>query len=98
MYIECKEAAEDRGEARIGWVTFSKSGRSVYYQDQRFQRIKGGGVAGNYFESETGVEYWISGVKESGTNRHWAGGGPVWIDEDARSEYEKVVAGQGSAA
>ncbi len=33
MYIECKEAAEDRGEARIGWVTFSKSGRSVYYQD-----------------------------------------------------------------
>ena len=92
MYVESKSAAGDRGEARIGWVTFSKTGRSIYYQGRRFQRIKGGGIAGNYFESETGEEYWISGVKKSDTNRHWAGGGPIEVDEDARAEYEKVVA------
>ena len=93
MYIECKAMAGDSGAARIGWVTFSKSGLSVYYQGKRFERLKGQGVSGNFFETETGDEYWISGVKKSGTNRHWAGSGPIHIDEDARSEYESVVAG-----
>ena len=91
MYVEAKSEAGDRGEARIGWVTFSKTGRSIYYRGKRFQRIKGGGAAGNYFEAETGDEYWISGIKKAGTNRHWAGGGPIEIDEDARDEYNKVV-------
>lgn len=93
MYIEAKSGATDRGAARIGWVTFSKTGRSVYYQGKRYQRIKGGGADGNYFDDETGDEYWISGVKKSGTDRHWAGGGPVHVDEDAREAYEKLVAG-----
>jgi hypothetical protein len=92
MYVEAKESANDRGDARIGWVTFSKSGRSIYYRGKKFQRIKGGGVSGNYFEVESGDEYWISGVKKSGSNRHWAGGGSIHVDEDARNEYEKVVA------
>ncbi len=92
MYVECKEAAGDSGEARIGWVTFSKTGRSIYYRGKRFQRLKGQGARGNYFESETGEEYWVSGVKKSGTNRHWAGSGPIHVDEDARDEYESVVA------
>ena len=93
MYIENKSEAGDRGEARIGWVTFSKTGRSIYYRDKCFQRIKGGGVAGNYFDSETGDEYWISGVKKTGTNRHWAGGGDVLVDEDAKVEYDKIAVG-----
>ena len=92
MYLESKEQAGNRGEARIGWVTFSKTGRSIYYKGSRFQRLKGGGVSGNYFEVDTGTEYWISGVKKDGQDRHWAGGGPVEIDEDARIEYAKVVA------
>ena len=91
MYVENKSKAGDRGEARIGWVTFSKTGRSIYYRGMRFQRLKGGGVSGNFFDSETGDEYWISGVKKSATNRHWAGGGEIQVNEDAQSEYEKIV-------
>ena len=91
MYVENKSEAGDRGEARVGWVTFSKTGRSIYYAGKRFQRIKGGGVAGNYIDVETGDEYWISGVKKEATNRHWAGGGEIQIDEDAESEYKKVI-------
>ena len=91
MYVENKTEAGDCGEARIGWVTFSKTGRSIYYRGKRFQRLKGGGISGNYFDSETGDEYWISGVKKAGTNRHWAGGGEIQIDDDARSEYEKII-------
>lgn len=91
MYVENKQDAGGRGTARIGWVTFSKSGRSIYYRGMSLQRIKGGGVAGNYFDEATGDEYWVSGVKKTGTNRHWAGGGEVTIDEDAKAEYEKFV-------
>ena len=93
MYLESKEEAGHSGEARIGWVTFSRSGRSIYYQGRCFQRLKGGGISGNYIEVDTGVEYWISGVKKDGADRHWAGGGPVEVDEDAYEEYAKVVAG-----
>ena len=90
MYIELKTGHNGDGPARIGRVTFSKSGRSVYYRGKRFARIRGGGAAGNYYEVESGDEYWISGVKRDGTDRHWAGSGPVDIDADARAGYERL--------
>jgi hypothetical protein len=91
MYVEAKSGAGDRGPARIGWVTFSKTGLSIYYNGQCFKRMKGGGISGNYAEEMSGDEYWISGIKKTGGNRHWAGGGPVHVDEDAREEYAKSV-------
>jgi hypothetical protein len=36
---------------------------------------------------ETGDEYWISGVKKDGRDRHWAGSGIVSIEASAVSEY-----------
>ena len=93
MYIEQKSGfANDDGPARIGWVTFSKTERTIYHNDRAFQRIKGGGIAGNYVELETGDEYWISGVKATGSNRHIWGSGKVPIDADAIDEYKKIRA------
>jgi hypothetical protein len=40
MYIECK-AGGLNGPARIGRVTFSKAGRTLYYRGQSFQSLKG---------------------------------------------------------
>jgi hypothetical protein len=62
MYVECK-AGELIGAARIGRVTFSRTGRTLYYRGQRFQRLKGAGFKSNYFDVETGEDYWISGPK-----------------------------------
>ncbi len=90
MYLEQKSGFNDNGPARIGRVSFSKSGRSVYYDGRRFERIKGGGSSGNFEEVETGDEYWISGIKRDGSDRHWAGSGQVEIDEDVRAEYEAL--------
>ena len=91
MYIEQKSGfANDNGPARIGWVTFSKTEKTIYYDDRAFQRMKGGGIAGNYFETETGDEYWISGLKTSGSNRHIWGGGDIAVDDDALEEFEKI--------
>lgn len=47
MYIESK-AGGLTGPARIGRVTFSKSGTTIYYQGKAFQSLRGGGFKSNY--------------------------------------------------
>ena len=95
MYIELKQADHnDNGPARIGRVTFSKTGRTIYYKGKAFRSLKGSGICANYFDVETGEEYWISGPKKNGEDRHWAGSGKVEIDEDVRDEYLRDVRGE----
>jgi hypothetical protein len=84
MYIELK-GDSIVGPARIGWVTFSKSGESIDYNGHRFGKISGGGFKGNYFDTETHEEYWISGCKKDGTDALYST--TVEIDPDAREEY-----------
>lgn len=90
MYIENKEVYIDGVNAHIGWVEFSKTGKTVKYKGLEFQKIKGGGVRGNYYETTSGTEYWISGVKKRGSNIHWAEGAKLVIDDDALEEYRKI--------
>lgn len=91
MYIEPKDDDSVLGGARIGWVRFSKSGKSVYYQGLRLERIAGGGIRGNYFDVESGNEYWVSGVKAKGDNRHPSETRvDVKIDEDALEAYNAI--------
>jgi hypothetical protein len=71
MYVENKDGDIDGVPGRIGWVTFSQSGRSVYYRGRMLKRAKGGGISGNFYDEATGQEYWISGVKKAGSNQHW---------------------------
>ena len=91
MYVELKSGHGDNGPAWIGRVTFSKSGRSSFYRGRELIHIKGG-TSGNYMDVQTREECWVSGVKENGSNRHWAGSGPIQIDDDVRAEYEALTA------
>ena len=77
-YIELKSGYNDDGPAWIGHVQESKSGRTVYFNDHAFQNRRG--EYSNYIDIETGEEYWISGVKKNGEDRHWAGSGKITID------------------
>ena len=90
MYVENKEGDIDGADARIGWVTFSKTGRTVYYRGRALQRAKGQGILGNFFDTESGEEYWVSGVKKRGSNAHWAESVTVAVDSDAQDEYERI--------
>jgi hypothetical protein len=90
-YVELKTGFHDDGPASISWVTFSKTGRTIYYRGRALQRIIRGGIGSNHRDTETGDEYWISGVKKDGQDRHCAGKGRVDVDEDAREEYERVT-------
>ena len=79
MYIECKDDGLSRA-ARIGRVTFSRSGQSVYYRGRRFETLGGRGYKANYFDVATGSEYWISGCKKRGGDRLYPG--LIEIDSD----------------
>jgi hypothetical protein len=84
MYIEFKGEGLE-GPARIGRVTFSQTGKSIYYRGKQFQSLGGRGFKANYFDVATGDQYWISGCKKRGGDRLY--GGTVPIDEDVREEY-----------
>ncbi len=90
MFLENKKGDIDGYKARIGWVSFSKSGNTVYYRDKKLSRIKGGGVRGNYCCNQTGHEYWISGVRKQGDNLHHAGATTFHVDADALDEYNAL--------
>ena len=86
MYIESK-AGGLTGPARIGRVTFSKTGATLYYKGQSFQSLKGYGFKSNYRELESRDEYWISGPRRDGADGLYKSNVRVPIDEDVREEY-----------
>jgi hypothetical protein len=86
MYIE-RKAESLNGPARIGRVTFSKTGRTLEYKGRKFAKSKSG-YKWNHFDEETGDEYWISGPRRDGRDRLYPQSSlPVEIDEDVREEY-----------
>ena len=88
MYVELKSGYSDDGPAWIGKAFFSKTGRSLYFNGLAF--AKGSRVGGNYYEVLNVEYYWISGIKKSGTNRHWAGHGKIKIDKNVIDEYLEI--------
>ena len=92
MYIEDKSLGLE-GEARIGRVYFSKTGKTLYYKGRRFRSLKGMGFKANYIDVKNGDEFWISGPKKDRNDRLYGGQLGVEIDEDAKDEYFKLVNG-----
>ncbi len=107
MYMECKgggyqldqfgnqtvAAGGLHGSARIGRVTFSRTGATLHYQGKSFQSRKGAGFKANYYCLETGEQYWISGPRRDGVDRLYKSDWPVEIDEDVREEYWTEIRG-----
>ena len=86
MYIESK-AGGLVGPARIGRVTFSKTGATLHYAGKSFQSLKGSGFKSNYYEVESGKPYWISGPRRDGQDSLCATNVAPQVDEDVRDEY-----------
>jgi hypothetical protein len=90
MYLENKSNGH-KGSAGIGFVEFSKSGQTVYFNGKALKKLKNTGISGNHFDIETGEEYWVSGIKKNGQDRHWCGSGKIMIDKSSIDEYLKLV-------
>ena len=85
MYIEFKGDGLV-GPARIGRVSFYKTGRNLHYKDKSFKSTKNA-LKANFYEVQSGERYWISGPRKDGEDRLYAGGDIVEIDADVREEY-----------
>ncbi len=90
MYIEKLGGLRSRG-GRIGRVYFSQSRRTLHYEGRALQSLKGGGYKANYFDTETGTQYWISGPKRDGNDPLYPG--VVEIDDDVNEEYWLTIRG-----
>src|SRR5258708_1864015 len=84
MYLQYKGDSL-AGTARIGRVTFSKTGKTVYYGGKSLQTLSGQGYKANFFDVETGERYRISGPQKNGQDTLYPG--VVEIDEAVREEY-----------
>ncbi len=91
IYVELKTGYNDNGPAWIGKGFFSKTSQTIYFNGQVFK--KGNGISGNHFDLKNGNEYWISGVKKNGTDRHVNGSGIIQIDESIIGEYLNLIGG-----
>jgi hypothetical protein len=87
-YMELKSGYNDNGPAWIGYVEFSKSGKTIYFNDHAFS---GNGHGGSH-DIETGEIYWITGIKKNGNSRHIYGRGRIQIEDRAIEEYEAITA------
>ena len=90
MYIENKSEGHS-GSAWIGYTEFSKSGQTIYFDNKALKKLKTTGISGNHFDIESGEEYWVSGVKKNGEDRHKYGGGKVMLDKNCIEEYLKFI-------
>lgn len=93
MYIENKSGGLTGGEARIGRVTFSKTGRTLYYRGKEFRSLKGTGYKSNYYDVETGDRYWISGPRKDGADELYGKIDQAEIDDDVCEEYWRDIRG-----
>lgn len=87
MYIEEKPGLANH--ARIGRVTFSATRKTIYYRGRKLQSLNGSGYKANYYNVESGLEYWISNCKRDGNDTLYPG--TIEIDDDARHEYWKTI-------
>jgi hypothetical protein len=83
MWIEPK-VADLAGPARIGRVTYSKSRASISYRGQGFKA--------NYFDVDTGDEYWISGCHRDGMDALYST--TAEVDDDVLEEYWVGIRGR----
>lgn len=90
-YIELKSGFSHYGPAWIGLVSFSKSGKTLYFDGKAFQRIGSDRMRGNYYEIQSGDEYWISGVKKNQSDRHVYGNGKTFVEKRVLSDYLKII-------
>ena len=90
-YLELKSGFSDNGPAWIGLVSFSKSGKTIYFDGKAFQRIGSDRINGNFYDIESGDEYWISGVKKDMTDRHKFGGGKIFVEKRILNDYLSII-------
>jgi hypothetical protein len=89
LYIELKTGFDiDKGPARITRVSFSKSGRTVYFHGRSLRHWRS--FDANHVDVETGETFWISGPERDRTDRR-SSNVPVEIDPEIAHAYQAFL-------
>ena len=93
MYIEDKSGGLT-GPGRIGLVQFSKTGATLHYGGRSFRGLKGEGFKANYFDVDSGDQFWISGPRRDGSDGLYGRiTQPEDVDADVAETYWREVRG-----
>lgn len=97
MYVQLKTGYDtDAGPAWIGWVRFTRSWRTAYFQGRTLHRVTGTARANsdsNFYDVQTHEEFWISGPKRDQTDARYRHGKSV-VEDDARAAYDAFLGGK----
>ncbi|WP_427922296.1 hypothetical protein [Streptomyces sp. cg40] len=92
MFVQLKTGhATDRGPSWIGWVDFSKTWSTAYFHGRTLRRA-GGMSDANFYDVETGEEFWVSGPKRDRTDTRYGPAGPE-IEPEAAETYHAFLEG-----
>lgn len=94
MFVQLKTGYDtDRGPSWIGWVDFSKTWKTAYFQGRTLQRATGLGLFdANFYDVETDEEFWISGPKRNRSDTRYGPEEPT-VEDDAADAYRAFLQG-----
>ncbi|MFJ8226115.1 hypothetical protein [Streptomyces griseus] len=92
MFVQLKTGYDtDRGPSWIGWADFSKTWGTVYVHGRTLRRARGMSDA-NFYDIESGEEFWVSGPKRNRADTRYAPSDPD-IEPDAADAYRAFLGG-----
>lgn len=96
MYVQIKTGyGTDRGPSWIDWVHFSKTWRTAVFQGRTLRRVTGTAYANhnsNFYDVDTGEEFWVSGPKRDRSDGRYGHQQPV-VAPSAQEAYEAFLSG-----
>ncbi|MHA6765513.1 hypothetical protein [Streptacidiphilus sp. PAMC 29251] len=91
MFVQVKSGYNtDRGPSWIGWVDFSKTWSTAYFQGRTLRRAGGGD--GNFYDAQTSERFWVSGPKRDRTDTRY-GPATTEIEPEAVATYHAFLEG-----
>ncbi|MFI1959956.1 hypothetical protein [Streptomyces althioticus] len=94
MFVQLKTGYDtDRGPSWIGWVDFSKTWKTAYFQGRTLRRATGLGLFdANFYDAETDEAFWISGPKRDRSDTRYGPEEPT-VEDDAADAYRAFLQG-----
>jgi len=96
MFVHLKSGYNtDEGPSWITRLQFTKSWRTAYFHGRTLTRVAGTPFANadaNFYDVESGDQYWISGPKRDRTDARYGHGKPI-VEDDVQAEYDAFLRG-----
>ncbi|MHB9860215.1 hypothetical protein [Streptomyces sp. YIM S03343] len=94
MFVQLKTGYNtDRGPSWIGWVDFSKTWKTAYFQGRTLRRATALGLFdANFYDVETDEAFWLSGPKRDRNDTRYGPAEPA-VEDDAADAYQAFLHG-----